>query len=109
MDYSEGRGSQPVEVALFPGFAEVGSTERWAATVSVRLYADSNLVARLEAPSLTIAPGATGTATFTLPEASPPVRLGDGFFPLGILVAPVHGRTWTREVGLPEPPRSSPR
>jgi hypothetical protein len=51
--------------------------------------------------TLTIAPGKTATLGFALPAS--PFPLGDGFFPLAVLVARTEERSWTREGGLPLP------
>jgi subtilisin family serine protease len=89
------------EVALFPGFADSGSTAAWGATVSIRLYADSARVKQLPGPKLTIPPGARATAT--VPFSSSPLAAGEGFVPLAIVVVPEGERTWTREAPLPAP------
>ena len=99
----EGHGDRSVELALFPGFADVASDEPWTLRASIRLYADSAVT--LESTSapgvLTVAAGREATRAFGIPES--PWPLGDGFFPLGILVARAGQHTWTREGGLPIP------
>ncbi|HXE56474.1 MAG TPA: S8 family serine peptidase, partial [Gemmatimonadales bacterium] len=103
--FPEGHGDMPVELGLFPGLAEVGSTERWTARVSIRLYADSvgalAPLGRADPAAVAIAPGATDTLTYGLEDS--PWPLGDGFVPLGIVAAEVGPRTWTRELRLPRP------
>jgi hypothetical protein len=99
-----GHGDMPVELALFPGFADAVSDEPWTLRASIRLYADSAVT--LAAPgsataSLTVAPGKTAARTF--PLAPLPWPVGDGFFPLGVLVVRDGEHTWTREAGLPLP------
>jgi hypothetical protein len=89
------------EVALFPGFAEGSNGKRWTASVSIRLYADSARVTRLSGRPVTLEPGKTATVKLPMPLSS--LRLGDAFFPLGIVVVPEGDRTWTREVPLPPP------
>jgi hypothetical protein len=94
----------PVELALFPGLADT-TDQSWTARASIRLYADTAIA--LEAagqPEVTVAPGRTETARFTLSDS--PWPLGDGFFPLGVLAARAEDHTWTREGGLalPNPP-----
>jgi hypothetical protein len=92
----------PVELGLFPGFADPKGDERWTAQASIRLYADSAVAldrVREADSTLTIAPGKTATAGFTL--SSSPWPLSDGFFPLAVLVARADGHSWTREGGLP--------
>ena len=37
----EGHGDMPVELALFPGFADTTGDEAWTVRASIRLYADS--------------------------------------------------------------------
>jgi subtilisin family serine protease len=95
-------GNLPLELALFPGFA-AANDEPWTLRASIRLYADTAVA--LEpvsgADSLSIAPGQTATAAFTL--GSSPWPLGDGFFPLGVLVARIGEQNWTREAALPLP------
>lgn len=103
----EGHGEMPVELALFPGFADTTSNAQWTLRASIRLYADSavSLEPAEEAGSrLTVAPGKAATSRFALPTS--PWPLGDGFFPLGVVVARVAEHTWTREAGLslPIPP-----
>ena len=99
-----GHMDMPVELALFPGFADAVSDEPWTLRASIRLYADSAVA--VAAPgsaggSLTVAPGKTSTRKFPLPPLPWPV--GDGFFPLGVLVVRDGEHTWTREAGLPLP------
>jgi hypothetical protein len=100
----DGHGDMPVELGLFPGFADPQGDENWALRASIRLYADSGVALeplRQADSTLTIAPGKTVTAGFSL-RASP-WSLGDGFFPLAVLVARAEERSWTREGGLPLP------
>jgi hypothetical protein len=99
-----GHGDMPVELALFPGFADVASEEPWRLRVSIRLYADSTvtIAATGSAPAgLTVAPGKTVTRAFPLPPL--PWPAGDGFFPLGVLVVRAGDQTWKRQAGLPVP------
>jgi hypothetical protein len=97
-------GNMPVELGLFPGFADPKGDESWTARATIRLYADSAVAlepARAADSTLTIPPGGTVTAGFSLPAS--PWPLGDGFFPLAVLVARADERSWTREGGLPLP------
>lgn len=99
-----GHGDRAVELALFPGFADAASDEPWTLRASIRLYADSAVAlepASAAPKSLTVAPGGNASRNFPLPAS--PWPLGDGFFPLGILVARAAEHTWTREGGLPLP------
>jgi hypothetical protein len=100
----EGHPAMPLELRLFPGFADAGGDEHWTLRASIRLYADSAVVLDLppagQAP-VTIAPGKTASFSFPLPHS--PWALGDGFFPLGVLVVRAAENTWTRESGLPLP------
>jgi subtilisin family serine protease len=102
------RGGQTsqAEVALFPGLADPDATERWTAKVSIRLYADSAQVVRLNGPEASVPAGQS--VTVTAPMREPLARPGDGFYPLGIVVVPEGDHTWTREAGLPasSPPPS---
>jgi len=96
-----GQARFPASVGLFPGLADPRGDSRWTATVSIRLYTDSAKVVRLQGSALTMPPGGNGSVKIAMPPSAVP--LGDGFFPLSIVVVPVGDRTWTREVGLPEP------
>jgi hypothetical protein len=94
-------GEMPLSVGLFPGFADPAGDQTWNAQVSIRLYGDSasKVATRAGAsPSLTIAPGKSGMVSFSPPLI--PWRLSEGFFPLGVLVARIDGRIWTREIGF---------
>jgi hypothetical protein len=100
----EGHAAMPVELALFPGFADTTADESWTVRASIRVYADSAIAlqpADTTKPHLIIAPGKSATAEFNLPGS--PWPLGDGFFPLGVLAARAEEHTWTRESGLPLP------
>ncbi len=91
----------PLSVALFPGFADPAGDQSWSARVSIRLYGDSATAVAPTAgasPSLTIAPGTSGTVSFSQPAI--PWHLSEGFFPLGVLVARMDGQVWTREIGF---------
>ena len=98
---SESHANMPVELALFPGFADPEGVEPWTLRASIRLYADSAVSLPRANPagaSVSVAPGRNASAVFQLPSS--PWPLGDGFFPLGILAARVGENTWTREGGL---------
>lgn len=97
-------GDRSLELALFPGFAEPVSDAPWTLRASIRLYADSAVTlepASATPGSLTVPAGRNASRSFSLPPS--PWPLGDGFFPLGILVARVAEHTWTSEQGLPLP------
>jgi hypothetical protein len=97
-------GDMPVELGLFPGFADSKADESWTVRASIRLYPDSAVAlepARAADSTLTIAPGQTRTASFSLPAS--PWPLAEGFSPLAVLVARADERSWTREGGLPPP------
>jgi hypothetical protein len=65
-------------------------------------YADSSHVERLPGLQVTLPPGRNRFGAHR--DASQfPVSFGPGFAPLGIVVVPVGDRTWTREIGFPEP------
>jgi hypothetical protein len=106
----ESHGDMPVELALYPGFADPASNEEWTLRAVVRLYADSAVSLQMgqsrPAP-ITIAPSRTASATFVLPAS--PWPLGPGFSPLGILAARSGEHTWTRESGLPTADPSAAR
>jgi tripeptidyl-peptidase II len=100
----ENHGDMPLELALFPAFAESEPEQSWTARATIRLYADSAVTLQPVTPAdsaLRIAPRSTATARFTLPQS--PWSLGDGFFPLAVLVARTGDHSWTRESGLPLP------
>jgi subtilisin family serine protease len=102
----EGHGDMPVELALFPGFADPAGDEQWTLGATIRLYADSAVTLeprQVQEAGVTIAPSKSASVVFPLRPS--PWPLGDGFFPLGVLVARAAGHTWTREGGLslPEP------
>jgi hypothetical protein len=92
----------PLELGLFPGFAETNGNESWTVRAAIRLYADSAIALQpASGTSLTIAAGQSATAEFTMP--TDPWPLGDGFFPLAVLVARLGEHRWSRESGLPLP------
>ena len=102
VELPEGHGDMPVTLGLFPGFADTAGVQRWSARTSVRVYADTSVVlARSDSGAGTIAPRATATASFALPDS--PWPLPARFVPLGLLVARADGRSWTREVELAAP------
>ena len=95
-----GHGDLPVTLGLFPGFADPAGDLSWSLHASIRVYADTSVVLRPEGPpSLSIPAGKSASSAFRLP-AKLPWPLGDGFVPLGLLVATVDGRSWTREIPL---------
>jgi tripeptidyl-peptidase-2 len=100
----EHEGNLPLELRLFPGFAEADPDEGWTLRASIRLYADSAVALQPMAAAdsaMTIAPGKTAVSRFALPDSVWP--LGDGFFPLAVLIARTGDHSWTREGGLPLP------
>jgi hypothetical protein len=97
----------PVELGLFPGFADPTSDQQWVLRAAIRLYADSAVALEpreVKEAIVTVAPARNASTVFPLPQS--PWPLGDGFFPLGILVARAGEHTWTREgvLPLPNPP-----
>jgi subtilisin family serine protease len=102
VELPEGHGDMPVTLGLFPGFADSAAGQRWSAHTSIRVYADTSVVlARSDSGATTIAPRASASATFSLPDT--PWPLPARFVPLGLLVARAEGRSWTREVELAAP------
>ena len=102
VELPDGHGDMPVTLGLFPGFADPAGDQHWTARTSIRVYADTSVVlARSDSAATSIAPKATATATFALPQS--PWPLPDRFVPLGLLVARADGRSWTREVELAGP------
>jgi tripeptidyl-peptidase II len=99
VELPEGHGDVPVTLGLFPGFADPAGDQHWSLRTSIRVYADTSVVlAGADSAARTIAPRASATSEFTLPNS--PWPLGPGFVPLGLLVARADGRSWTREVEL---------
>ena len=102
--FPTGHADMPVELGLFPGFADPADTARsWTVRTSIRLYADSavTLAAASGEVPVTLRLPARGSAgpRFVLPDSM--WRLGDGFFPLAAIVAEAGGTLWSREAGLP--------
>ena len=95
-----GHSDLPVTLTLLPGFADPADQQEWSLHASIRLYADSSvvLVSPADSGAVTIAPGKSITASFTMP--TDPRPLGEKFVPLGLLIARVDGRSWTREAAL---------
>ena len=97
----QGHGDMPVELALFPGFADPVSDEAWSLRATIRLYADSavTLVPRQgQQTTVTIAPAGSASVVFALPPS--PWTLGERFYPQGVLVVRAGEHTWTREGAL---------
>jgi hypothetical protein len=95
-----GHGDVPVTLGLFPGFADPAGDLSWSLHASIRVYADTGVVLRPEGrPALSISAGKSASSAVRLP-APPPWPLGDGFVPLGLVMARVEGRSWTREIPL---------
>jgi subtilisin family serine protease len=100
VELPEGHGDTPVTLGLFPGFADPAGDLSWSLRASIRVYADTSVALRPEGPpSLSISAGKSAGSAFRLP-AKMPWPLGEGFVPLGLLVARVEGRSWTRELPL---------
>jgi hypothetical protein len=100
VELPEGHGDLPVTLGLFPGFADPAGDLSWSVRASIRVYADTSAVLRPGgSAALTIPAGKSASSVFRLPEKMP-WPLGEGFAPLGLLVARVEGRSWTREVPL---------
>jgi hypothetical protein len=96
-------GGLPLELQLFPGLAEPGSTEAWRARVTVRFYPDSagRLAAAAQTPTaVELSPRESRSVSLTAPApVGPP---GEGFRPLLVLVARVGEERWTREFAAQE-------
>jgi subtilisin family serine protease len=98
--FDVGHPAQRFLLSLFPALAEVDSRERWQAMISIRLYADDEVLLSA-AQGGASAPEEEEATMFTLPPS--PWPLGDQFFPLGLMEVTRKGEVWTREVPLPEP------
>ncbi len=97
----------PLEVRLFPGFADPGMAGAWKAKVVIRLYASDPLALSAGADrtaEVSLAPGQAKTIRFPLPDTSP-WALPSGFGLLGAVVAYSGGDVWTSETsfGVPGP------
>ena len=44
VELPEGHGDMPVELGLFPGFADPNGDQRWSLRASIRVYADTSIV-----------------------------------------------------------------
>ena len=102
VELPERHGDMPVTLGLFPGFADPSGNPPWALRAAIRVYADTTIVlARADSGARTIPARGAATARFTLSDT--PWPLGEKFVPLGLLVARVDGRSWTREIELGSP------
>ncbi|MGE5232065.1 MAG: S8 family serine peptidase [Deltaproteobacteria bacterium] len=103
----ETHGDLPLEVRLFPGFADPAVAGAWKAEVVIRLYASDPLALSAGADrtaEVSLAAGQAKTIRFRLPDTSP-WALPSGFGLLGAVVAYSGGDVWTSETsfGLPGP------
>jgi subtilisin family serine protease len=90
-----------LELRLFPGFAEPGTTEAWKTRVAIRLYAGEPVALQTggeRVGALTLPAAQTKTVRFPLPDS--PWVLPPAFGLLGVVVAEVGGDVWTRETSL---------
>lgn len=105
VDFEEGHPDRFVRLSLFPGLTEPGSTERWTATIWIRLYAARHVpLAQVARPEPSPAPSAASRGQERTFQMIPsPWALGDGFYPLGLIALKYDGTVWSREVPLPPP------
>ena len=97
----EGHGEMPVELTLFPGFADPADEKPWSVTTTIRLYADSAVAvspASAGASGLTIPAGKRVTADYVLPAS--PWPMPQGFDPMGVVLVRHGEQVWTRESGF---------
>jgi hypothetical protein len=90
-----------LELRLFPGFAEPGTTEAWKTRVAIRLYAGEPVALQTggeRVGALTLPAAQTKTVRFPLPDS--PWVVPPGFGLLGVVVAQVRDDVWTRETSL---------
>ncbi|HTC23182.1 MAG TPA: hypothetical protein VK688_02405, partial [Gemmatimonadales bacterium] len=90
-----------LELRLFPGLADPGTTEAWKTRIAIRLYAAEPVPLRIggeRAESLSFVAGQTKTVRFPLPESPWPLEMG--FDPLAVVVAQSGEEVWTRETTL---------
>lgn len=92
----------PAVLRLFPGLAEPGSTERWAATVLLRFEAADSIPLSGEGPRSFDLEGRAAT-TLHFDWAAPPWSVAEGFYPLGSLTVTTQGVPWSRTVPLAPP------
>jgi hypothetical protein len=95
-----GHGDMPATLVLLPGFADPSDNQKWTLHASIRLYADTSVVlaASSKSSAVTIPAGKSIASSFAMP--ADPWPLGEKFVPLGLLVARIDGRSWTRETAL---------
>lgn len=97
----EHHGDLALELRLFPGLAEPGTTETWKTHVAIRLYAGEPVALETggeHVGSLSLATGQTRSVRFPLPESR--WTLPSGFGLLGVVVAHTADDIWTRETSL---------
>lgn len=97
----EQHGDLPLEIRLFPGFADPGPDQEWKALVTVRLYNDRPTVLESQGQrtaAVTVGPRQSKSVHFAL--TAPGWALPEGFQPLGVIVAHAAGEAWTREAAL---------
>ena len=84
-----GHADKPVMLTLLPGFADPADSQKWSLHASIRLYADTSVVlgSTTDSDTVTIAPGKSATASFTMPTDTPR-PLAEKFVPLGLLDRP---------------------
>ena len=97
----EGHGDMPVELTLFPGFADPADDKPWSVTMTIRLYADSAVAvspASAGAAGLTIPAGRQATVDYVLPAS--PWPMPERFDPMGVVLVREGEQVWTRESGF---------
>jgi hypothetical protein len=98
-------GDWPLEVRLFPGFADPSPAQGWKATVTIRLYADTPVVLESDGQRrahLNLKARESQSVRFAV--TAPPGALPQGFEGLGVTVVHAAGEAWTREANLGAPP-----
>jgi len=98
-------GDWPLEVRLFPGFADPSPAQGWKATVTIRLYAETPVVLESDGqrrPHLNLKARESQSVRFAV--TAPPGALPQGFGGLGVTVVHAAGEAWTREANLGAPP-----
>ncbi len=105
----DGHAGLPIQVALLPGLADADDERSWTVSLRVRLYARSAMPLEPTDPNdagaARVPAGGSRTIGFRMIDS--PWALGEGFVPLGLVMAETKGPTWTMRVAL-APPAGTP-
>jgi hypothetical protein len=105
LDLDDDHAGLPVQVALLPGLADVNDQAPWSVSLRIRLYSRSAASLPPANPDdgamMQVSAGGSRTVGFRMINS--PWPLGEGFQPLGLVVAETEGTTWTIRVALTPP------